>query len=199
MIRHVLPQVRGLIRELASQFKDVPGLLLNEDDLKCQLVARLATIDTLRNPVESADPGYFASAVHSEVPWFDEDGHLTMRPDITITDPRKLSILHAMDDGFELGSPSPLPRKAVHFVGDSILLELKFYRGKNGVPTRSADSIRSDMKKMSDLIARGRSVDGIFLHGIMVVFSRYDRWSDAVRSIPTTEHVDFFAESGAMR
>jgi len=161
-------QLETAIEELACEFQQTPGLLLTEDDLKCHLMAKFARIGSLGVPVESADVGVRATAVHAEVPWFDDQDQLRVRPDITITDPSALSIQRAMQQGI------PLPRKGFHFTGPSVVVELKLYRDRKGIRPTAHAPICKDIKKLERLLARGRCLSpGTFLYGIMVVFGRY--------------------------
>src|SRR5437870_5397714 len=114
----VLSRIQRAIDDLAEEYRRTPGLVLTEDDLKCQLFHRLIKLPELQGSYESADPGTFASMVHTEVAWFDETGKLRLRPDITITEPRLLSIHRTMQQGLRF------PYKGFHFTGNSILLEI---------------------------------------------------------------------------
>lgn len=64
--------IAAAIDELASEFRQTPGLLSTEADVKCHLIAKFARIGNLGVPVESADKGVRATAFHAEVPWFDD-------------------------------------------------------------------------------------------------------------------------------
>ncbi len=163
-------EVERAIACLADEYARVPGLILTEDDLKCQLFRRLAHLHGLDSAVTSADEGILASPIHTEVPWFDETNSLRLRPDITITDPRRLSVQRALQDGL------PLPRKGFHFVGDSIIIELKFYRGQGGIVPRHLQSIRRDVEKLRRLIQRSRSLSPTtYMFGIVAVFAKSSR------------------------
>lgn len=156
------------IEDLAREWRHTPGLLLTEDDFKCHLMARFADIGDLGVPVDSADVGVRATAVHAEVPWFDDQDQLRLRPDITITDPSALSIQRAMQQGI------PLPRKGFHFTGPSVIVELKLYRGRDRIRPRSLEVIRRDVEKIERLVERARRLSpGTFLYGIVVVFGKY--------------------------
>lgn len=60
--------IAAAIDELAAEFRQTPGLLLTEADVKCHLIAKFARIGNLGVPVESTDKGVRATAVHGEVP-----------------------------------------------------------------------------------------------------------------------------------
>ena len=156
------------IEDLACEWRHTPGLLLTEDDIKCHLMAKFAGMGDLGVPVESADAGVRATAVHAEVPWFDEQDQLRLRPDITITDPSALSVKRAMQQWI------PLPRKGFHFAGPSVIVELKLYRGRDGILPTALRVIRRDVEKIERLVERARHQrPGTFLYGIVVVFGKY--------------------------
>ena len=172
--------IEAAIDDLAREFGQAPGLLLTEEDLRCQLMARFAQIGDLGSPAPSADDGVLATAIHADVSWFDEKNQLRLRPDITVTDPKHLSIQRAMQEGI------PLPHKGFHFTGNSVLLELKFYRGRDGIRPTALPAIRKDIEKLERLLERGRLMSPTtFLHGVVVVFGKYSRISPEVAALAT--------------
>ena len=182
---HLIPKIERAINDLASEYMRVPGLILTEDDLKCQLFHRLSHIPELEGSSETVDSGTLASLVHAEVPWFDENSQLKLRPDITITDPRDLSIHHAMQRRLSL------PTKRFHFIGDSILFELKFYRGKGGITSRSITKVRNDVEKIRRLRRRSQVLrPGIFIYGFVVVFTKYLPQSDLLNQLVNETNKD---------
>src|SRR5260370_23307157 len=102
-------------------------------------------LDPFRGFRPTRDDGILGSMVHSEVSWFDEEGLLRLKPDITILEPRNLSILHGLNG-------ARLPRKGVRFDGHEIIFELKLVRGRTGVTARSGDFIRPDLEKIKELL-----------------------------------------------
>jgi hypothetical protein len=176
-------QIEAAIEELACEFQRAPGLLLTEDDLKCHLMAKFARIGSLGVPVESADKGVLATAVHAEVTWFDDQDQLRLRPDITITDPSALSIQRPMQQGI------PLPRKGFHFTGHSVVVELKLYRSRYGIQPTALAAISKDIEKIERLVKRRRRLSpGFFLHGIVVVFGKYSGVCQEVSELAECRH-----------
>jgi hypothetical protein len=106
---HLHSRIHAGIRQLANDYRNAPGTILTEDDLKCLLVSRLLEIPELRRPKPTAD--LRGTMVHTEVSWFDENGKLGIKPDITILDPRGLSIFRALRERYPL--PSNLILSAV--------------------------------------------------------------------------------------
>jgi hypothetical protein len=159
------------IKAIAKDFRATKGLILTETDLQCLIYSKLKTSFSFRKfsqnqtakkkntvlfetnsahaeeswRLETCDTGIFASPVHTELAWYDDKGKLAIKPDITILDPKNLSILH----GF---STSQLPSKQYAFGGKAILLELKFIRDKDGLDIRKLEnSIKKDFNKITRL------------------------------------------------
>ena len=164
----LLDAIGQAVESVLNEARSAAGLILNEADLKCQLFSRLAAIPQLRHAMPSSDPGVQAVAVHSEISWFDENGILAFKPDLTVTDPAYLSIHRSLQPG-----RTP-PSKGVHFVGSSVLLELKFYRGRAGIPRSAVARIRRDMEKLQGLIRTNAARAPQFqFEGFVVIVSRY--------------------------
>jgi hypothetical protein len=173
---HLIPRIENEIRDLASDCKWIPGLVLTEDDFKCQLFLRLLRLPGADQSYQSED-GLWASPVHAEVPWFDENNRLTLRPDITITDPSCLRVL---------ASPrgSPLPSKRFVFWGDAVVIELKYDRTLSGFSQLKVAMIRSDVKKIERLIAIARERGSQKkIDGIVAVLGRYQTRCDELQKL----------------
>ncbi|GEM_PF-978754 len=145
----LLSAIEGQIDQLARDYAAVPGLILTEDDLKCLLHSRLSGMSDLSGDFETRDPGIRATRVHSEVSWFDAQGKLTIKPDLTVLDPANLRILEGDSRG------ARLPSKCFEFSGDAVVLELKFIRHKAGVTEHLfRTQILRDWEKVQRLFAR---------------------------------------------
>ncbi len=165
-------QIRAKIDDLASAYRHAPGTILTEDDLKCLLVNRLLEIPDLRTQYPTQDPGVIGTMVHTEVSWFNRNWQLKKKPDVTILDPRALSIFHGSDGG-------TLPRKGFAFGGQAIIFELKLIRDKGGVGTRATQTIRNDLRKIEDLfnkLERDGAAGEVFC--FFVIFSKVDRQAE---------------------
>ena len=166
---HLRPAIEATIKQLADDYRHIPGMILTEDDLKCLLVSRLLEIQELRSPRNTADH-VLGTMVHTEVSWFDAKGKLGIKPDITILDPRGLSIFRALREGY------PLPSKQFNFVGRSIIFELKLIRNKMGATLASVRQVRKDLEKIFRLFDRLSQSDAADeLYCFFVVFSKVDR------------------------
>jgi hypothetical protein len=194
---HTLNEVERVILDLASHVYRVAGLVLTEDDLKCHLFHRLLGLPNMSRDCVSADPNTLANPVHVEVPWFDEDRHLRLRPDVTLTDPAQLSVHRSLLKGF------PLPRKGFHFVGDSIAIELKFYRGKTGITRQCVAGIRRDLEKLRRLVRRSHQLSpDTYMEGIVAVFSKYARrcpeLAELAGQVRAGEHIRLIIPDGGL-
>jgi hypothetical protein len=164
-----IPEINTKLGELGTLFVEAPGLILTEEDLRCYLFIKLREVPFLRNNVSTADNEILSNYIHSEISWFDENGNLTIRPDITILEPENLSILNS------IGNRMNLPRKGFHSTGNSILFELKFIRFKSGI-TKSVfnNQIKKDYEKMMRLLTHfHRTQPEKTLYAYLVVFSKY--------------------------
>jgi len=114
------------------------------------------------------DVGTYATPVHAEIPWYDENNKLTIRPDITILEPNSLSILHSL-------SGLALPSKQVEFGGQGIIFEIKFNRFRNGISPYFFKQIKEDFDKIQGLFNRlkGQGKDGD-LYCFFIVFNKTD-------------------------
>ncbi len=161
---HLIPRIENEIRDLASDCKWIPGLVLTADDFKCQLFLRLLRLPGADQSYQSED-GLWASPLHAEVPWFDKSHNLRLKPDITITDPSRLRVL---------GPPKGHPRsKYFAFSGDSVLIELKYCRREDSISPHDVEIIRDDVQKIQLLIDIALKRGSPKIYGVVAVLSRY--------------------------
>ncbi len=162
-------EIVDLIEQLGSEYRTAPASILTESDLQCLLISRLMRLDPFRGFRPTRDDGILGSMVHSEVSWFDEEGLLRLKPDITILEPSNLSILHGLNG-------ARLPRKGFRFDGHAIIFELKLVRGRSGVTARSVDFIRRDLEKINELLQKvDREGAREELSSYFILFSKVDR------------------------
>ena len=124
---------------------------------------------------ETFDSHILGSPLHSEIKFFNENGKLFYRPDLTIIEPKNYSIIHSISDFIikeEKIVYKPTSSKEFEFCGNSIIIELKFCRAKNGI-TR-IDSFKTDLmkiKKIKQLVEKdGKSK----IYGIIAIFNKTD-------------------------
>ena len=168
---HLRQQIEQKIEQLASEYRNAPATILTEDDLQCLLVDRLLDVPELSLVKPTRDADVRGTMVHTEVSWFDENGRLRIKPDITILEPSNLSIFHGSDG-------CSLPRKGFTFDGRAVIFELKLIRGRSGVTKRSVAAIRRDLDKITRLLTKLEN-EGVANHVFcyFVVFSKVDRHS----------------------
>lgn len=139
------------IAELETEYQQTQGLILTESDLKCLLYNKLSKIPALSKNLNTEDKHIKANSVHTELPWYDENRKLTIKPDITILEPENLSILH----GYGLRPWHSLPSKGCSFRGNAIIFELKFIRARAGItPQKLRGSMEKDYGKIKRLFRR---------------------------------------------
>ncbi len=172
----MIGDIERAIRCIESEYRRNKGLILTESDLASLVYARLRHLflslsnrSGLRWHMPTQDISILASPLHLEVPWYDADGKLKIRPDITILDPAQLSILH------QYGGRLRLPSKQFEFGGDAIILELKYIRHKSGVTTADLKAIESDFNKIQDnLVGQNANNRRGQLYCFFVVFNKTD-------------------------
>lgn len=141
-------EITRAVQEIATEFRASPGIILTEDDLKCRLFGRLSNSSTFGGVHATADEGISASKVHAEVSWFGDDGKLTIKPDLTILDPSCMSLTRSMKDNMRF------PSKRFHFIGQSIIFEIKFVRDGRKFKRSEFKSIERDFEKILGLFER---------------------------------------------
>ncbi|MBA7661227.1 hypothetical protein ES703_69242 [subsurface metagenome] len=169
--------IENIVRDIEHEYQFNQGLILTESDLASLIYCRLRYLFLRRFPrnnsglywrMRTQDSHIYASPVHLEAPWYDDDEKLTIRPDITILEPAQLSILHRYRDGFRL------PSKQFEFAGNAIIMELKFIRYKSGITPHALEEIRQDLDKIEKL-RRRRNTDLMnSLYCFFVVFNKTD-------------------------
>jgi len=149
----VKPIIEDKIKEIEEEYQQTQGLILTEDDLKCLIYKKLMEIPKLSKIKITEDTHILANSIHTEVSWYDINGKLAIKPDITILEPKNLSILHGCYD-----YDAQLPSKQFEFYGKAIILELKFIRNKTGIRNTTLNGpIRKDFKKIEKLFKRLKS------------------------------------------
>jgi hypothetical protein len=126
------------------------------------------------------DKRRFGAPVHAEVPWYDENHKLRIRPDITILEPEHLRVRDPYSSpvvdafsgvgGHYLRTPR-LPSKQFEFGGNAITIELKFAR--NGITKAMAKLVMKDFQKMERLFRiLDEHGEGNTIFSYLVIFNR---------------------------
>ncbi|MGF7036877.1 hypothetical protein [Mucilaginibacter lappiensis] len=165
------------IKLLEIEYQSNQAMILTEDDLKCNLFARLKPLMPSRMPTINKDN--YGSPIHTEVKFYDEKGFLTLVPDITIVHPRHLSIFHSVEFKIEATRNrnfGKLPSKSFELGGHTIIIELKFCRNTKGIQDEEVNTYQADLDKISRLqnIVRARSNGNDRLYGIFAFFNKTD-------------------------
>lgn len=169
--------IEKIVRDIEQEYQFNKGLILTEGDLASLIYCRLRGLFLSRFRRNSSglywrmrtqDSHIYASPVHLEAPWYDNDGKLTIRPDITILEPGHLSILHRYGDGLRL------PSKQFQFAGNAMIMELKFIRYKSGITLNALEEIRRDFDKIENLRRRPNTDLMNSLYCFFVVFNKTD-------------------------
>jgi hypothetical protein len=173
-------QIDRYISLLHLEYRRVPASILNENDLKARLHSYLSRIPRLQTAVPTRDKRVLGTAVHTELPWYDENRKLRIIPDLTILEPEHLSIRRCYSEplidaflggGCHYPRVPRLPSKEFEFAGNAITFELKFAR--RGIDEATARLIKKDFQKMERLFrilderGEGRSV-----FSYLIVFNR---------------------------
>lgn len=147
-----------IIREIEREYQAVKGLILTESDLKCVIYTKMMKHKHLSFPQSTIEDYIYSHSIHTELSWYDDNGKLTIKPDITLLEPSHLSIINGS------GSSLKLPSKQYSFGGKAIILELKFIRHPKGITEKIfTEKIQKDYDKIQRLFNRIES-QGIFNH-----------------------------------
>jgi hypothetical protein len=189
-------KIEQIIGDIASEYRRTKGLILSEDDLKCLIFSKLKYYfypfspsynrrrqNNLENTpqqqltwrMKTSDESIYASPMHTEVPWYDRRNKLAIRPDITLLEPNKLSILHGLG-GFHL------PSKQFEFGGQGVIFELKFIRNKYGINEKHLKSFQKDFDKIKAIFDRlaseGKSND---IYCYFIIFNKTNLYCNQFR------------------
>jgi hypothetical protein len=162
----LIDEVKNKISELSTEYRQSPGIILSEDDVKCHLFSKLLLL--FNNSMSTSDNGILANPLHSEIKFLDSNGHLSLRPDITIIDPCCLTIKRS--DVIDIS------RKGFVFWGGSLIIEIKFCKAKSGINNKHVATYEEDCQKMLEIHQRLYSIDSINkMHGIFVAFNKTNK------------------------
>lgn len=162
-------QIENVINNLANEYNCHKGLILTEDDLKCRLLHMLSNISSFTGNHLTREEDVTAPFVHAELSWYGRDNKLSIKPDITIINPRHLSIKYNIDRNLKL------PSKGFSFDGKAFVFELKFIRQKSGI-TNSVfrREILKDWDKIQNLFVHNSdNRDNLFCY--FIIFSKWDK------------------------
>lgn len=195
--QEILDCIENALRELERDWKDAKAMLLSEDDLKCHFFRLLHKNSEFLKRKKTMDSDIKGTSVHTEIKFFDENGELTLKPDLTILDPKKLSIAHSVQrykstsHGLEY---APTTGKGFHSIGSAIIIEFAFVKKKYGIThIKDVKKIRKDFEKLKRIIQIDDTED---IRGYLVVFSKANGGKrelyNLIREIEVHEKINFF-------
>lgn len=167
--------IEAKIMELEREYQRIKGLILTESDLKCLIYNKLYPL--VMPPSRTSDEDILSIALHTEIPWYDENDQLTLRPDITILDPINLSIKRGVSlqvDKVGHIKPRKVPSKGFSFEGPAIIIELKFIKKPSGITETDIRDFEMDVEKFNRLARRNDK-----LYGLLVIFNKTDKQIEA--------------------
>jgi len=178
-------QIILAIREIGQEYRQNQGLILSEEDLRCLLFRKIyEQISDIA--VRTNDHGILGSPLHADIPFYDAEGKLRLKPDLTILDPARMSLMHGVSIRFIKGKLAygKLPEKGFEFFGPTIVIELKFFKSKKGITARGIAIIRSDIAKIRKLERRlNRSTQDNNIRGLVAVFSKVNKYDSAFNEL----------------
>ncbi len=163
----LINEIDEKIYELGDEHVLNPGVILTETDMQCLLYNKLLSIESLSQLSNTKD-GYGTYSVHTELSWFNLDGKLTLKPDITILQPEFLTITSRKN--------VDLPNKGFMFGEGGIIFELKFNRYKS--IKSFVKSVKNDLEKINNLQRIHPNTICYF-----VWFDKYSTDSDEINSL----------------
>ena len=173
------------ILNISHEYQKNQGLILSEDDLKCHIFRKIYDLIP-DHSMRTHNKGITGSPLHSEIRFYDENGKLSLAPDITIIDPENMSIMHGIsvrikDDRLAYGR---LPRKGFEFGGRAIVIEIKFEKSKNGISETTVKKLRDDINKITRLMGRhNRPGEDNIILGIIVIFNKTDKYHQSFEQL----------------
>jgi len=171
--------IENFVREIERDYQRTQGLILSEHDTQCLLYSKISAhlARAHHSRLQTADEGVWASPLHTEINFLDDNNELLIRPDITLLDVQNVSMTQR--DATRL-----VQRKGFAFWGSAIVIELKFCKYLKGITERFTDSVRRDCEKIEELGRRlyPQNADHS-LSGLVVVFSRSNRNCDSFNQL----------------
>jgi hypothetical protein len=172
------------IRNISDEYQKNQGLILSEDDLKCHIFRKIYDLIP-DHSVRTHNCEITGSPLHSEIRFYDEDGKLSLAPDITILDPADMSIKSGMsirikDKRLAYGK---LPSCGFEFGGKAIVIEIKFEKSRHGISEATVKKIRDDLEKIARLMERHNRSNEDNIFGIMVVFNKTDKCHSSFKQL----------------
>jgi len=180
MSQEKITEIISKIKALEIEFQSIKGLILSESDLKLNVYRSIYPI--FEHSLNTMDYDIKANPIHSEIKFFNENLKLSIIPDITILQTEHLSILHSLE--YEITTEGVRHKetsgKQCEFGGDTIIIELKYCKEKNGITQKDFKLYKKDILKIQKLqkIVNNRSDGMNKVYGIFVIFNKTDTKPD---------------------
>lgn len=194
-VHNLINEIKEEMKNLIEIYKEKPAIILTEDDLKLHVIYKLNQINELsfNNLYSNSNKNINGTYLHSEIYWFDNEGKLVMRPDISIIDPKNIIIQGSTPSNFDLSKNSFI------FNGKSIIFELKFIDIKSGITKSKYDLIEKDYEKIKKLL----EINGNNLFAFMIIFNKSDKkikeFEDLRNKINQTQNISLIYGSADMK
>jgi hypothetical protein len=176
-MREIFNKILEKLSELELDFQKNQGIILTEYDLQCLVFHKI--YDLFSHDMATFDLNIKGSPLHTEIKFFNDKGKLYYRPDLTIIKPDNYSIIHSIAE-FVIKEDKikykPTSSKEFEFGGDSIIIELKYCRGKMGIS--KIDSFNADLKKIQEIKGLVENDNSSKVYGIVAIFNKTDKKID---------------------
>lgn len=172
-------EIASCVSEIEQDYRSSPGLILSEDDAKCLLFGKIQLLLAGRGQSRgvTAQESVFASPLHTEIKFLDQNGALSIRPDITVMDTTSLSLVHSRE-GLNVN------RKGFVFYGSATAIEIKFCKARQGIDSRFTSSIQRDCEKLIEIRQRLYPPnEPATFNAVVVVFNRSSRVCQAFNDL----------------
>ena len=129
-------KIEKKIYEIGEYANKNKAVILTETDIQCILYNKLLEIDILSRLEKTKNKeDIYTHYVHTEMSWFDSNGKLAFRPDISLIKPNCIEL--------NVGNRDFI------FDGSSIIMEIKLNRSKSS--TKFIKEIKGDLEKFKKL------------------------------------------------
>lgn len=165
----LMEDISAKIDELFVEISTNKAQVLTETDFQCLMYQKLSQIDLL-SEIGSTRDGYFTNKIHTEISFFDSDGQLRVRPDITLMIPDNLTISQIEN--------TRLPSKGFSSTDGGIIFELKFDRQATRISEETISGIIKDIENFSRLLQRYENTQhGIYGYFVLLVKSAENQFN----------------------
>jgi len=164
---NVVVQIKEKINSLIEEFKQYPNKYLTEEDVRCNLIIRLAEIPGL-NEMQDTHDNSKSTPIHTEVRWYGQSKGLKWRSDIVVIDVDTLEVKNR---------PFHLPSKGYGFLEPMAIIEIKLRRTNGQGDDKFMNDIEKDICKLKEI---KKEVEGDYPCFLIIL----DKKIDISQSVP---------------